>query len=87
MDYVNGKPTLENRGIYTLDGLHLNEYGCEKLAKLLSNTFSNIEENNLSTSAVKVTADNIVEIAEYYGKLRIVNLTGQVIKVSGGKSL
>ncbi|MBO5720929.1 MAG: SGNH/GDSL hydrolase family protein [Bacteroidales bacterium] len=31
-----GKPTLVNRGIYTLDGLHLNEYGFERIARLLS---------------------------------------------------
>lgn len=79
-DASTGKPTLANRGIYTLDGLHLNEYGFEKLAKLLSNAFTSVEDNKLSTSSIKVTANNILEIAEYYGKLRIVNLAGQVIK-------
>ena len=39
LDYVNGKPTLVNRGIYTLDGLHLNEYGFERLARLVSGVF------------------------------------------------
>ncbi|MBR5532841.1 MAG: T9SS type A sorting domain-containing protein, partial [Bacteroidales bacterium] len=35
-----GKPTLVNRGIYTLDGLHLNEYGFKRMANLLSYTLT-----------------------------------------------
>ena len=80
LDYVNGAPTLVNRGIYTLDGLHLNEYGFERLARLVSDALTSVEENKLSTSAIKVTEDNIIEIGEYYGRLRIVNLAGQIFK-------
>ena len=48
LDYVNGAPTLANRGIYTLDGLHLNEYGFERLARLVSDALTSVEENKLS---------------------------------------
>lgn len=82
LDYnaATGIPTLVNRGVYTLDGLHLNEYGFEKLARLLSDAFTGVEDNKLSTSKIKVIAGKGIEVAEYYGNLRIVNLVGQVVK-------
>lgn len=179
---ATGTPTLVNRGIYTLDGLHLNEWGFQRMANLLSGalalpynhiisnsdtiinkwefnsslnsiiigksislidtgafyycknlkeisllsslppvikdenvfynvnksipvyipigsinayksaygwkTFTNfiecdftrVEEEKISTNNIKVIAGKGIEMNDYYGNLRIVNLSGQVIK-------
>lgn len=45
----------------------------------IESDFTGVEENKLSASVVKAIAGNGIEVAEYYGKLRIVNLAGQVV--------
>jgi lysophospholipase L1-like esterase len=60
LDYVNGAPTLANRGIYTLDGLHLNEYGFERLARLVSGVFV---PSNSAWKELKQTA-NLNQISD-----------------------
>ncbi|MBQ8046251.1 MAG: SGNH/GDSL hydrolase family protein, partial [Bacteroidales bacterium] len=51
---ATGTPTLVNRGIYTLDGLHLNEWGFQRMANLLSGALlpsnSGVKEIKLNPS-------------------------------------
>ncbi|MBR5531821.1 MAG: leucine-rich repeat protein, partial [Bacteroidales bacterium] len=52
--------------------------------------FVGVEEEQISTTDIKVIAGNGVEINDYYGNLRIVNLSGQVVKdmyVSGSAQI
>ncbi|MBR5241227.1 MAG: leucine-rich repeat protein, partial [Muribaculaceae bacterium] len=52
--------------------------------------FVGVENQEVSTSEIKVIAGNGVEINDYYGNLRIVNLSGQVVKdiyVSGSAQI
>ena len=39
-----------------------------------------VKEEKISTSEIKVIADSCIDIYEYYGNIRIVNLSGQVVK-------
>ena len=46
----------------------------------IESEFTGVEEEVISASEIKVISGNGIEISDYYGRMRIVNLAGQVIK-------
>ncbi|MBR2475573.1 MAG: T9SS type A sorting domain-containing protein, partial [Bacteroidaceae bacterium] len=46
----------------------------------IESEFTGVDEEVISTSDIKVISGNGIEINDYYGRIRIVNLAGQVIK-------
>ena len=56
------------------------EFEWSDFTNFIESDFSGVEENKLSASVVKAIAGNGIEVAEYYGSLRIINLAGQVVR-------
>lgn len=52
----------------------------KNFTNFIESDFTGIEEETISDSEIKVVSGNGIEINDYYGKLRIVTLSGQVIK-------
>ena len=52
----------------------------EDFTNFIESEFTGVEENEISTSEIKVISGNGIEINDYYGRMRIVNLAGQVVK-------
>ena len=52
----------------------------KEFKNFIESEFTGVEENEISASDIKVISGNGIEINDYYGKLRIVNLAGQVVK-------
>ncbi|MBR5532367.1 MAG: leucine-rich repeat protein, partial [Bacteroidales bacterium] len=46
----------------------------------IESEFTGVEGEVISTSDIKVISGNGIEVSDYYGRIRIVNLAGQVIK-------
>ncbi|MBR3608670.1 MAG: T9SS type A sorting domain-containing protein, partial [Bacteroidales bacterium] len=46
----------------------------------IESDFTGIEDSNISTTEIKVIAGNGIDICNYYGKLQVINLAGQVLK-------
>ena len=46
----------------------------------IESDFTSIEDSNISTTEIKVIAGNGIDIYNYYGKLQVINLAGQVLK-------
>jgi hypothetical protein len=46
----------------------------------IESEFTGVEEEVISTSDIKVISGNGIEVSDYYGRIRIVNLAGQVVK-------
>ncbi|MBR5323363.1 MAG: leucine-rich repeat domain-containing protein [Muribaculaceae bacterium] len=54
--------------------------GWKDFTNFIESEFTGVEENEISASDIKVISGNGIEINDYYGRIRIVNLAGQVIK-------
>ena len=52
----------------------------KNFTNFIESEFTGIEETEISESSIKVIAGNCVEITDYYGDIRIINLSGQVVK-------
>ena len=46
----------------------------------IESEFTGVEDNEISASEIKVISGNGIEINDYYGRVRIVNIAGQVVK-------
>jgi hypothetical protein len=51
-----------------------------KFTNFIESEFTGVEENEISASDIKVISGNGIEVNDYYGRIRIVNLAGQVVK-------
>ena len=56
------------------------EFEWSDFSNFIESDFTGIEDSNIATSEIKVIAGNGVEINDYYGKLQVINLAGQVLK-------
>ena len=52
----------------------------EDFTNFIESEFTGVEEEEVSASDIKVILGNGIEINDYYGRMRIVNLAGQVVK-------
>ncbi|MBQ7819584.1 MAG: leucine-rich repeat domain-containing protein, partial [Bacteroidales bacterium] len=52
----------------------------KNFTNFIESEFTGVEDTEISTTDIKVIAGNGLEINNYYGNLRIVNLSGQVVK-------
>ena len=52
----------------------------ENFTNFIESEFTGIEETEISEFYIKVIAGNYMEVTDYCGKIRIINLSGQVIK-------
>ena len=56
------------------------EEGWDYFYNFIESDFVGVEDEEISTSEIKVIAGSGININEYYGNIRIVNLSGQVVK-------
>lgn len=54
--------------------------GWNEFTNFIESDFTGIEDSNISTTEIKVIAGNGIDICNYYGKLEVINLAGQVLK-------
>lgn len=54
--------------------------GWSEFANIVETDLSGIEDSEIPTAEVKIMVGDGIEVNKYYGTLRIVNLSGQVIK-------
>ena len=54
--------------------------GWSEFANIVETDLSGIEDGEISTAEIKIMLGDGIEVSKYYGTLRIVNLSGQVIK-------
>ena len=56
------------------------EFEWSDFTNFIESDFTGIEDSNISATEIKVIAGNGIDICNYYGKLQVINLAGQVIK-------
>ncbi len=56
------------------------EFEWSDFTNFIESDFTGIEDSNIATSEIKVIAGNEIDICNYYGKLQVINLAGQVLK-------
>ena len=54
--------------------------GWNEFTNFIESDFTGIEDSNISTTEIKVIAGNGIDICNYYGKLQVISLAGQVLK-------
>ena len=52
----------------------------KEFTNFIESEFTGVEENEISASDIKVISGNGIEVNDYYGRMCIVNIAGQVIK-------
>ena len=52
----------------------------EEFTNFIESEFTGVEENEIYASDIKVISGNGIEVNNYHGSIRIVNLAGQVVK-------
>ena len=52
----------------------------KEFTNFIESEFTGVDEEVISTSDIKVISGNGIEINDYYGRIRIVNIAGQVVK-------
>ena len=55
-------------------------YEWKDFKNFIESEFTGVEGEVISTSDIKVISGNGIEVSDYYGRIRIVNLSGQVVK-------
>ena len=56
------------------------EFEWSDFSNFIESDFTGIEDSNISATEIKVIAGNGIDICNYYGKLQVINLAGQVVK-------
>ena len=56
------------------------EFEWSEFTNFIETDFAGVEDNEITNNEIKVIAGNGIEISDYYGRIRIVNLAGQVVK-------
>ena len=56
------------------------EFEWSDFTNFIESDFTGIEDSNISTTEIKVIAGNGIDICNYYGKLQVISLAGQVVK-------
>ena len=56
------------------------EEGWDYFYNFIETDFAGVEDNEITNNEIKVIEGNGIEISDYYGRIRIVNLAGQVVK-------
>ena len=56
------------------------EFEWSDFTNFIESDFTGIEDSNISATEIKVIAGNGIDICNYYGKLQVINLAGQVVK-------
>ena len=51
-----------------------------EFTNFIETDFAGVEDNEITNNEIKVIEGNGIEISDYYGRIRIVNLAGQVVK-------
>lgn len=54
--------------------------GWNEFTNFIESDFTGIEDSNISATEIKVFAGNGIDICNYYGKLQVISLAGQVVK-------